>query len=329
MLTTGEVAKLFHVSAQTVINWLDQGRMPYERIGRGPRRLTEEAVMRYVEEIGISPEALDEEIYARATKAAAAYRNATGPAVVVTDAELKVIAWNEASRTLYGHTQVEMLGKPLSKIVSKINGSDSPLDNLVRAPWQDKSLQIEAQQETRYGKQLTGIMTVSRFYMDGVLAGFVRGQLTVCLTLGIYYAGALMAAGLQFGLIVGAIAGVITVIPFVGALFGGALAMGIALYQFWGDWLHIGLIAVIFGFGQFMEGNVLTPRLVGKSVGLHPVWLMLALSIFGAIFGFAGLLVAVPVAASFGVVARFALARYRESPLYQGVTGSSDDGRLL
>jgi len=175
MLTTGEVAKLFHVSAQTVINWLDQGRMPYERIGRGPRRLTEEAVMRYVEEIGISPEALDEEIYARATKAAAAYRNSTGPAVVVTDAELKVIAWNEAARTLYGHSQVEMLGKPLSKIVSKINGSDSSLETLVRAPWQDKSLQLEANQETRYGKTLAGVLTFSRFYMDGILAGFVVG----------------------------------------------------------------------------------------------------------------------------------------------------------
>ncbi len=173
MLTTGEVAKLFHVSAQTVINWLDQGRMPYERIGRGPRRLTEEAVMRYVEEIGISPEALDEEIYARATKAAAAYRNATGPAVVVTDAELKVIAWNEASRTLFGHTQVEMLGKPLSKIVTKIHGSDSPLDSLVRSPWQDKSLQIEATQDTRYGKSINGILTFSRFYMDGMLGGYV------------------------------------------------------------------------------------------------------------------------------------------------------------
>ena len=93
--------------------------------------------------------------------------------MVVTDAELKVIAWNEASRTLYGHTQVEMLGKPLSKIVAKIHGSDAALDTMVRAPWQDKSLQIEANQETRYGKQLTGLMTFSRFYMDGVLAGFV------------------------------------------------------------------------------------------------------------------------------------------------------------
>jgi predicted PurR-regulated permease PerM len=163
--------------------------------------------------------------------------------------------------------------------------------------------------------------------VDAVLAGFVRGQLTVCLILGVFYAVALMSVGLQFGLIVGAIAGVTTVIPFIGALIGGALAIGIGLYQFWGDWLQIGLIAAIFGIGQFMEGNVLTPRLVGKSVGLHPVWLMLALSIFGAIFGFAGLLVAVPVAACLGVVARFALNRYRESPLYKGTAGSADDGR--
>lgn len=160
--------------------------------------------------------------------------------------------------------------------------------------------------------------------VDAVLAGFVRGQLLVCLTLGAYYSVALMSAGLQFGLIVGAIAGVITVIPFVGALIGGALAIGIAFYQFWGDWLHIGIVAAIFGFGQFMEGNVLTPRLVGKSVGLHPVWLMLALSIFGAIFGFAGLLVAVPIAACLGVLARFGLESYRQSPLYQGTTGSPD-----
>jgi predicted PurR-regulated permease PerM len=163
--------------------------------------------------------------------------------------------------------------------------------------------------------------------VDVVLAGFVRGQLTVCLILGAYYAVALMSAGLQFGLIVGAIAGVTTVIPFIGALIGGALAIGIAMYQFWGDWFQIGLVAAIFGIGQFMEGNVLTPRLVGKSVGLHPVWLMLALSIFGAIFGFAGLLVAVPMAACLGVVARFALNRYRESPLYQGTGDTSDDGQ--
>jgi predicted PurR-regulated permease PerM len=154
--------------------------------------------------------------------------------------------------------------------------------------------------------------------VDAVLAGFVRGQVSVCLALGTFYAVALMAAGLQFGLIVGAIAGAITFIPYVGSLVGGALAVGLALFQFWGDWVQIGIIAAIFGIGQFVEGNVLTPRLVGKSVGLHPVWLLLALSAFGSVFGFVGMLIAVPVAASIGVLTRFAMEQYRASLLYQG-----------
>jgi predicted PurR-regulated permease PerM len=157
--------------------------------------------------------------------------------------------------------------------------------------------------------------------IDAVLAGFVRGQVSVCLALGTFYAAALMAAGLQFGLIVGAIAGAITFIPYVGSLVGGALAIGLALFQFWGDWVQIGIIAAIFAAGQFVEGNILTPRLVGKSVGLHPVWLLLALSAFGTVFGFVGMLIAVPVAASIGVLTRFAMEQYRASRLYQGKTG--------
>ncbi|MFN4202798.1 MAG: AI-2E family transporter [Tabrizicola sp.] len=157
--------------------------------------------------------------------------------------------------------------------------------------------------------------------IDAVLAGFVRGQVSVCITLGTFYAVALMAAGLQFGVIVGAIAGAITFIPYVGSIVGGVLAIGLALFQFWGDWLQIGLIAAIFAVGQFFEGNILTPRLVGKSVGLHPVWLLFALSAFGTIFGFVGMLVAVPVAASIGVLTRFAMEQYRASLLYQGRAG--------
>ena len=163
--------------------------------------------------------------------------------------------------------------------------------------------------------------------IDAVLAAFVRGQLSVCLAMAIYYGATLMMAGLQFGLIVGAIAGAITFIPYVGALIGGALAIGLALYQFWGDWLAIGIVAAIFGLGQFLEGNVITPRLVGKSVGLHPVWLMLALSIFGSLFGFAGMLIAVPVTAAFGVLLRFAITQYHDSPLFRGSEAQSDEDR--
>jgi predicted PurR-regulated permease PerM len=100
--------------------------------------------------------------------------------------------------------------------------------------------------------------------VDAVLSAFVRGQLSVCLVLGIYYSVALMLAGLQFGLVVGAIAGAITFIPYVGAIIGGALAIGLALFQFWGDWVQIGIVAAIFAAGQFIEGNVLTPKRVGK-----------------------------------------------------------------
>ena len=161
--------------------------------------------------------------------------------------------------------------------------------------------------------------------IDDTLAGFVRGMGSVCLILGTYYAVALMLVGLQFGLIVGFIAGLITFIPYVGALVGGALAIGLGLFQFWGDWVSLGMVAAIFVLGQVIEGNVLTPKLVGSSVNLHPVWLIFALSAFGTLFGFVGMLVAVPVAAAIGVLVRFFLSQYQESRLYQGLSGHEED----
>lgn len=156
--------------------------------------------------------------------------------------------------------------------------------------------------------------------IDSTLSSFIRGMGTVCLILGTYYAVALMLAGLQFGLVVGAIAGLVTFIPYLGALIGGTLAIGLALFQFWGDWMAIGTVAAIFVVGQVIEGNVLTPKLVGSSVGLHPVWLLLALSVFGSLFGFVGMLVAVPVAATIGVIARFGTEQYKSSLLYRGMS---------
>ena len=115
------------------------------------------------------------------------------------------------------------------------------------------------------------------------------------------------------------------------------MAIGLALFQWWGgdvvvdgetaqqsiNWLRIGIVAGIFGFGQFFEGNILTPKLVGNSVGLHPVWLILALSVFGNLLGFVGMLVAVPIAAVMGVVARFLIERYKSGKLYKGHIGKS------
>ncbi|MCB1370764.1 MAG: AI-2E family transporter [Rhodobacteraceae bacterium] len=154
--------------------------------------------------------------------------------------------------------------------------------------------------------------------IDRTLAGFVRGQLSVCLIQGTFYAVALTLIGLPFGFLVGMLAGLLAFIPYVGALVGGVLSMAIAIFSFWEQPLWIFVTAGIFAFGQFVEGNVLTPKLVGKSVGLHPVLLILALAVFGRLFGFAGMLVAVPVAASLGVLGRFAVGRYLESPLYTG-----------
>ncbi len=161
--------------------------------------------------------------------------------------------------------------------------------------------------------------------IDSTLASFVRGQGTVCLSLGTYYAVALMIVGLQFGLVAGFIAGLLTFIPYVGVLVGGALAIGLALFQFWGAWGSIAAVVVIFVIGQIVEGNILTPKLVGSSVGLHPVWLIFALSAFGSAFGFVGMLVAVPVAAMIGVVARFAIEQYKAGRLYRGLEADTGD----
>ncbi len=154
--------------------------------------------------------------------------------------------------------------------------------------------------------------------IDATLASFIRGMGTVCLILGTYYAIALMLVGLQFGLVVGFVAGLVTFIPYLGAMIGGTLAIGLALFQFWGDWVSIGMVVIVFVLGQMIEGNFLTPKLVGKSVGLHPVWLLLALAVFGSLFGFIGLLVAVPIAAALGVLTRFAVDQYLGSSLYKG-----------
>jgi len=158
--------------------------------------------------------------------------------------------------------------------------------------------------------------------VDRTLAGFIRGQGTVCLSLGAFYAIALIAAGLNFGLLIGLTAGILSFIPYIGFLVGGALSIGMALVQFWPDWPHIAVIIAIFAAGNLLEGNILSPKLVGSSVGLHPVWLMFALFAFGYLFGFVGMLVAVPISAMIGVLVRFGLKQYMASPLYLGDEGA-------
>lgn len=162
--------------------------------------------------------------------------------------------------------------------------------------------------------------------IDVVLAGFVRGQLSVCLVLGAYYAVAMWAIGLKYGVLVGLLAGFISFIPYIGSTVGLMLAGGIALFQFWDEKVWIVVTVGIFLFGQFVEGNILSPNLIGKSVGLHPVWLIFALSVFGALFGFTGLLIAVPVTAALGVIGRFLVDQYLASPMYTGRVPPPESG---
>ncbi|MGE4219298.1 MAG: AI-2E family transporter [Alphaproteobacteria bacterium] len=152
---------------------------------------------------------------------------------------------------------------------------------------------------------------------DRALAGFVRGQFLVCIILGTFYAVALTVAGLDFGMIVGLVAGLISFIPYVGSLVGLVLSVGMAVVQF-DDWTSVLIVAGIFFAGQAVEGNVLTPKLVGDRVNVPAVWIMFALLAGGSLFGFVGVLLAVPMAAVIGVAVRFALDRYLNSALYAG-----------
>jgi predicted PurR-regulated permease PerM len=154
--------------------------------------------------------------------------------------------------------------------------------------------------------------------IDAAISGFLRGQSAVCLILGSFYAVALTLIGLNFGLLIGLIAGLITFVPYIGSMTGLVLSLGVAVAQFWPDYGSILMVLAVFLIGQFVEGNVLSPKLVGESVGLHPVWLIFALLAFGYLFGFVGLLVAVPLAATIGVLCRFALRHYLQSSFYTG-----------
>lgn len=152
--------------------------------------------------------------------------------------------------------------------------------------------------------------------IDDVLGGFVRGQLIVGAMLATFYSVVLMALGLNYALVIALMSGVLNFIPWLGSFSGFVIATGVALVQFWGDWWRIAAVAAVFVAGQMVEGNIITPRIVGDSVKLHPVLLMVALSLGGALFGFAGLLLAVPVAAALGVIVRHYDERWMRARLH-------------
>lgn len=158
-------------------------------------------------------------------------------------------------------------------------------------------------------KQAPAIREIAR-QVDEVLDGFIHGQTLVCITLAVIYMVGLSLAGLKGAILVGVLAGLVSFIPYVGAIFGIVLAGVLAVIQFWPDWSQMLLVGLVFVAGQFIEGNFLTPRLVGDRVRLHPVWIMFALLAFGSLLGFVGLLLAVPIAAILGVLVRHMVGYY-------------------
>jgi predicted PurR-regulated permease PerM len=150
---------------------------------------------------------------------------------------------------------------------------------------------------------------------DRVLSAWLRGQLLCCLILGLFYAVGLQLVGLELGLTVGLMSGVLSFIPYIGSLTGFVTAVVLAAAQF-GTWHGVGLVVMVFVTGQIVEGYIIYPRLLGDRVELHAVWVIFALFAGGVAFGFLGVLLAVPMAAAIGVIARYWLRRYLESPLY-------------
>lgn len=161
-------------------------------------------------------------------------------------------------------------------------------------------------------KMVQGLIT----QIDRKLAGFIRGQLMVAFFLGIIYAVALTIAGLNYGFLIGIIAGVLSIIPLVGSTIGLLVSVAIAWFQA-GELNYVLIIAAIFFVGQLVEGNILSPKLLGDSVGLHPLWILFALMAGGSLFGILGMLIAVPVAAVVGVLLSFAIMQYKSSSLYK------------
>lgn len=159
--------------------------------------------------------------------------------------------------------------------------------------------------------------------VSDTLVGFVHGQAFVCLILAVYYGIALSVAGLASGLALGLLIGVLAIIPILGVTTAFILAIGLAANQY-GSWTEILTVCAIFAVGQLAEANFLTPKLVGDRIHLHPVWVIFALFAGGTLYGFVGVLVAVPAAAVIGVLARFALSCYRRSTLYDARQSESE-----
>jgi len=214
--------------------------------------------------------------------------------------------------------------KPLVNVIRKIAANGFALVNvlslLLISPvvafymlrdWHDFTGRIFALVPKKHKKTVKdGVDAVNR-----IISGYLRGQLMVCVVLGSFYSLGLWLVGLKLGLLVGFLAGLISFIPYVGSISGFLIAIVLVVTQY-GTLPKILAVIAVFGIGQFLEGNFLTPKLVGENIGLHPVWVMFALLAGGVLLGLLGMIIAVPVSACIGVLLRFMVNQYKKSAIY-------------
>ncbi|MGX9963681.1 AI-2E family transporter [Roseomonas sp. F4] len=241
-----------------------------------------------------------------------AAQNAFGPEVV--DSQLRDLVIGQAGQV------VTFLGTAVARLIGGGVALFNVFTLLVVTPivgfyllrdWQRVMTRIDSWLPRKSAQTLRQLA----FDTDRVLSAWLRGQLMCCAILAAFYAAGLSAVGLELGLTVGLMAGLLSFIPYVGSMTGFVTAVVLAMAQF-GTWNEVGLVVAVFVIGQIVEGYVIYPRLLGDRVELHAVWVIFALFAGGVAFGFLGVLLAVPMAAAIGVIARYWLRRYLESPLY-------------
>jgi predicted PurR-regulated permease PerM len=238
---------------------------------------------------------------------------------------------NDKLRDLVSGQAASIMSIVLSTVTSLIGGGFAIINLLsviVVTPvagfyllrdWQTMTGMIDSWLPHRYRR----VLRAQAREIDRILSAWVRGQALCCLALAVYYAVCLSLVGLDLGLIVGLSAGLLSFIPYVGSIVGGATALGLALAQF-PSWHGLAWVGTVLVVGQILEGYVIYPRVLGDRVELPAIWVIFALLAGGAAFGFVGVMLAVPVAATIGVLCRFWLRRYLASPLYLDPVPASD-----
>ncbi len=263
-------------------------------------------------------------LIAKAPALIAALREQAGPLLDLVQANLneeQVAKLRDAAGS-YAGDAAKWLGGLLGRVLSGGVAVFQVLSLLIITPLVSFYLlrdwdRLVARFDDLLPRDLEPIIRAQMMEIDRTIAAWVRGQASVCVLLGTWYGIGLTMLGLEFGLVVGFLTGLISFVPYFGMGIGLAVALGIAFAQFTG-WVPFALVAGVFAAGQVADAYFLTPRLVGEKVGLHPVWVIFALLTGGVLFGFTGVLLAVPAAAIIGVLVRFSIARYRESSYYLG-----------